>query len=165
MSWDVIVQNYRGNPPPDDELDTEPEPLGSAATVRERIDAHLPGVVWSDDLHGVFVGEDFSIEFDIGDEEPVTTIMLSVRGGGDAFGALKSFAVPNQWSLFDCSESSFLDLDSPTAEGFEAFQEFRDRAISGGSRRSKNPAAGKKRGQPKQEGTARPKGKRKPKKD
>lgn len=165
MSWDVIVQNYRGNPPPDDDLGAEPEPLGSAAMIRKQIDAHLPGVVWSDALHGVFESEDFSIEFDIGDEKPITAIMLSVRGGGDAFGAIKAFAVPNQWSLFDCSESTFLDLESSTAEGFEAFQEYRDRALPRGSRRSKNPPAGKKRGQTNQEGTAKPKGKRRPKKD
>lgn len=165
MSWDVIVQNYGGNPPPDDELDAPPAPLGSAKEIRKRIDAHLPGVAWSDELRGVYEGDEFSIEFDIGEEEPITTVMLSVHGGGDAFGAIKSFAVPNRWSLFDCSESTFLDLEGSTAEGFEGFQEYRDRALPRGSTRSKTPPAAKKRGQSGQKGAQAKKKKGKPKKD
>lgn len=163
MSWDVMVQNFRGNPPADDDLESEPEPLGTAAAIRKRIDAHLPGIDWSDSQYGIYENPDFSIEFEIGNEKPITHIMLSVRGGGEAFAALKSFAVPNKWSLFDCSESTFLDLSISTAPGFEGFQELRDRALPKAGRKSKKTSPKKKRSQPAPKSTARPKSKRKPK--
>lgn len=139
MSWDVLVQNFEGNPPPVDELN-DGLPLGTAASIRKKIDKHLSGVQWSDGLNGFYEEDAFSIEFNIPEEAPVTCIMLAVRGGGEAFAALKSFAVPNKWSLFDCSESDFLDLGSAEASGFAAFQEFRDRAIRRKNRGAK-PAA------------------------
>ena len=119
-------------------------------------DDELPGVDWSDEQKGFFETEDFSIEFSIPEERPITCIMLAVRGGGDAFGALKALALPNKWSLFDCSESDFLDLNRPTADSFEAFQNFRDRALKQTSRRTppkkqkpKQPTAKKKAVRPK----------------
>lgn len=164
MSWDVIVQNYQGNPPSDDDLSREPEPLGTAAAIRKRIDKHLPGVVWTDPKYGVFEESDFSIEFDIGGEKPITHITLSVRGGGKAFAALKSFAQPNKWSLFDCSESTFLDLESSTPEGFLEFQRYRDRVLPKGIRRSKAAAKGNLPIPSKPKKKEKPKAKRNPKK-
>ena len=160
MSWDVLVQNFEGHPPPVDEL-KEGLPLGKAETVRKKIDKHLPGVDWSDGQNGFYEADAFSIEFSISDEQPVTCLTLAVRGGGAAFAALKSFAVPNKWSLFDCSESDFLDLDSEAASGFEAFQEFRERAI-GPKNRGTRPTvrqANRKKEAPKKK-AANPKAKR-----
>lgn len=160
MSWDVIVQNYEGNPPSDDDLSREPEPLGTAAAIRKRIDKDLPGVVWTDPMYGRFEGPDFSIEFEIGAEKPITHIMLSVRGSGNAFAALKSFAKPNKWSLYDCSESTFLDLESAAAEGFQEFQRYRDRVLPKSSRRSKAAAEVNPPAKSKAKKNAKPKPKR-----
>lgn len=165
MSWEVIVQNYRGNPPLDDDLCIEPEPLGTAGTIRKKIDKYLGGVVWSDSIHGIFEGEDFSIEFDIGDKKPITHIMLSVRGGGGAFTALKTFCKPNMWSLFDCSDSTFLDLESSTAASFTEFQEYRDRVMSKGNRGAKGTSHARKRGDSQLNDVVKPKAKRSQKRE
>ncbi|HEY8505758.1 MAG TPA: hypothetical protein VIL46_14330 [Gemmataceae bacterium] len=148
MSWDVLVQNYGGNPPPGGEaLDgPAPEPLGAASEIRQKIDAHLPGVVWSDARHGVFEGDGFSVEFDIGAEKPIDHVMLSVRGSGEALGALVRFAKPNRWSLFDLSEGEFIDLDDPAAAGWEGFQAYRDRVIPKVARPRKSGPKAKKPG-------------------
>jgi hypothetical protein len=165
MSWDLIVQNFQGNPPSDDDLGAEPEPLGTAASIRKRIDTHLPGVVWSDSLHGLFERQGVSIEFEISNDKPITAVVLSVRGTGDAYAALKSFAVPNQWSLFDCSESSFIDLDTVAATGFEEFQEYRDRVIPTKRKKtSKKKSASKARGTATSKDAVSASRKRKPKK-
>ena len=168
MSWDVLVQNYGGNPPAADELADapDPKPLGTADSIRKKIDAHLPGVVWSDARNGIFDGEDYSNEFEIGDEKPIDHVMLNVRGGGDAIAALVAFAKPNRWSLFDLSESDFLDLDNPSAAGWEGFQEFRDRAIPASARRRAEPAlkAKRPRNPASKKSKAKPKGGRRPKK-
>ncbi len=75
------------------------------------------------------MGEGFSLEFNIGKDDPVETIMLHVRGGGDAIAAMLKFCQPNNWSLFDCSTSEFIDPENPSQEGWEGFQEFRDKVV------------------------------------
>ena len=139
MSWDVLVLNYGGKLSPEEMLEAEPVgPLGRAAQVRRRITKYLPGVDWSDPAWGVYERDGFTIEFNAGNEDPVESIMLHVRGGGDAIAALLRFASPNGWSLLDCSTSEFLDPASPSVEGWEEFQTFRDKAI-GPRQRKKSP--------------------------
>lgn len=129
MSWDVVVLNYGGKLSPHEMLDADPVgPLGAAAQVRRRIAKHLPSVDWSDPAAGFYEGDGFTIEFNAGDEDPIDSMLLHVRGRGDAIAALVRFAKPNGWSLLDCSTSEFLDPDSPSAEGWEGFQAARDKA-------------------------------------
>jgi hypothetical protein len=44
--------------------------MGTLAEVRARINACIPGVDWSDPSWGVYDGDGFSYEFNIGSEEP-----------------------------------------------------------------------------------------------
>jgi hypothetical protein len=133
MSWDVVAFNYDGSPPADTEEMGEfpdPQPLGDAATVRDAVSRHLQGVDWSDETCGSYDGEGFSIEFRIlGDEDPVTALMLHVYGGGDAIAALLQFGAPNKWSFLDCSTNAFIDPADPSQEGWEGFQEYRDKMV------------------------------------
>lgn len=132
MSWDVLVLNYHGSPPADmDEMAEagDPDPLGKSATVRKAISKHLPGVDWSTPRFGIYWDEELSIEFDMGKDDPVTSIMLLVQGSGDAVAAMLQFAIPNNWSLFDCSSSEFINPEAPSQAGWEGFQEYRDKVL------------------------------------
>jgi hypothetical protein len=162
MSWDVMVFNYGGQPPSLDQMADAPPvgPLGPAAQVRKRIAAHLPGIDWTDPTWGIYEGDGFSIEFNTGKDDPIDSIMLHVRGGGDAISAMLTFANPNGWSLLDCSTGEFLDPERPSSEGWEGFQEYRDKAL--GSRAGKKPKG--KGSKPKGKG-GKPKGKGKRKED
>ncbi|MFL5733038.1 MAG: hypothetical protein ACJ78Q_07525, partial [Chloroflexia bacterium] len=73
MSWDVMVFDFNGPPPDLNEAppDYQPPVMGSAAQVRERISAHLPGVDWSDPTWGDYLGEGFTIEFNMGRRETI----------------------------------------------------------------------------------------------
>ena len=128
MSWDVVVFNCHGNPPahtndfPEDHV---PDPLGTAEEVREAISRVLPNVDWSDPEVGVYFDADLSLEFNVR-EEPTVHLMIHVRGSGDALGVLVRLAMPNQWSLVDCSTGKFLDLANPSPESWQGFQDFRD---------------------------------------
>src|SRR5262245_32541772 len=139
MSWDVMVFNYGGKPPSPDRMADAPPvgPLGPAAQVRKRIAAQLPGVDWTDPTWGLYDGDGFSIEFNTGNDDPIDSIMLHVRGGGDAIPAMLTFANPNGWSLLDCSTGEFLDPTNPSSEGWVGFQRFRDKAL--GSPGAKKP--------------------------
>jgi hypothetical protein len=96
MSWDVMVLNLGGKPPPCDTADADPVgPLGTAAQVRRRITKHLPGVDWSESGWGVYDGDGFTIEFNTEDDDPIDSLMLHVRGGGACIAVLLRFANPN----------------------------------------------------------------------
>jgi hypothetical protein len=131
MSWDVMIFNTRGKqPPPIAEFkESDCEPLGPAAVIRQQLSQLLPGIDWSDTTWGIYDGDGFSIEFNAGEDDPIGDMMLHVRGGGDAIAAIVTFARPLGWSAFDCSEGEFLDLENPSQAGWEGFQAFRDKAI------------------------------------
>lgn len=129
MSWDVLVMNYGGEPPREIAEADPVGPLGLAEEVRSRIDQHLPGIDWSEPTWGVYEGDGFTIEFNMGDEDPVPMIMLHVRGGGDPISAMLALANPHGWSLLDASTSQLIDPENPSAEGWEGFQGFRDKVL------------------------------------
>src|SRR5690349_14977743 len=105
MSWDVMIFKLRGKTPPSlDELqEADLLPLGPAGDVRRQISAFLEGVDWSDPAWGLYGGSGFSIEFNVGKDEPTPNMMLHVRGGGDAIADIIRFARPLGWSALDCS--------------------------------------------------------------
>lgn len=115
MSWTVVVLDYGGNPP--SSLATPDNPLGPADQVRESIAEHLPGVDWSDPAWGSYLGEGFTIEFNVGDQDPIYAITLHVHGGVNAVQAMLAFANPNGWSLWNDSAGKFLDPENPSSEG------------------------------------------------
>ena len=139
MSWDVVVINYGGKPPLPDEMAGAPPPgpLGPAAQVRGSIAAYLPGVDWSDPTWGIYEGNGFSLEFNTGKDDAIDSIMVHVRGRGDAISAMLAFANPLGWSLLDCSTGEFLDPENPSSEGWAGFQAFRDQDL--GSLERKKP--------------------------
>ncbi len=132
MSWDLMVCNYNGSPPnnfEDPSNDPKPDSLGSADNVRRSISQNLPGVDWSDPTWGTYDGDEFSIEFNTGDEDPIDSIMLHVRGSGDPITAILQFANPNKWTLKDLTTGEYLDPENPSPEGWKNFQDFRDNAL------------------------------------
>ena len=155
MSWDVYVWNYDGNQPSDDvaariwysSQDEEaaedayghlpplseemaaaatPKVMGTPAEVRAKIDAHLPGVEWSDDYGGLYSGDGFTFEIDVGGQSQLDGFLVVIRGSGDAVGALLQFATPNSWSLFDTTTEDFIDPENPSDAGWTTWQEAQD---------------------------------------
>ena len=140
MSWDVIVYNYNGSPPKDFKNlpdDHKPDPLGPASTVRKTISENLPDVDWSDPTWGIYDSDEFSIEINTGEEDPIESLILHVRGSGDVITAMLQFAIPNNWSLLDISTGKFLDPDNPSQQGWEDFQAHRDKIIDRYSKEDK----------------------------
>jgi len=133
MSWDVMVFDLAGAAPSEVDFgaDFKPHPMGGAGEVRARISKHLGAVDWSDPTWGIYEGDGFSFEFNMGKEAETNSFMVHVRGGGDAVASLMRFAAPNRWSLFDCTTGEFIDPANPSNEGWKAFQGFRDTVIKG----------------------------------
>jgi hypothetical protein len=131
MSWDVMIFNVRGKTPrtPEKLQESDLDPLGFAVEVLQRVSALLAEIDWSDPNWGIYKGGGFTIEFNVGKNDPIDHMMLHVRGGGDAIAAITHFARPLECSALDCSTGEFLDLDNPSQAGWEEFQEFRDKVI------------------------------------
>jgi hypothetical protein len=137
MSWDVVIVDSGGKTaacPITDLDDSDFNPLGPADEVRDKLSSHLPGIDWSDPAWGIFRGDGFSIEFNVLEDDPIQSIMLHVRGGGDAISAIMSFVRPLGWSALDCSTGEFLDPNNPSQEGWNGFQAYRDKIFKKGQK-------------------------------
>jgi hypothetical protein len=133
MSWDVSVFASDAPPPPVAKMrvDWKGAILGPAATVRATISAALPGVDWTKPTWGRFRGNGFSLEFNMGKDDPTDGFMIHVRGGGDAVTCLMQIASRCGWYLLDTSTGEWMHHAEDPEAGWEGFQAFRDSVING----------------------------------
>jgi hypothetical protein len=131
MSWDVSVVAAKSPPLRVAEMpdDWRGELLGSAAEVRSKISACLPTVDWSDVTWGIYEGDGFSFEFNVGSKDPSDGFMIHVRGGGDAITPLLELSERWGWYLLDCSQGEWLHHCSEAGAGWQGFQAYRDRVM------------------------------------
>jgi hypothetical protein len=133
MSWDVLFMDL---PPGAESVsdmpgDFAPAPLGARKDIIARIQARIPEVDFRDPAWGLLEGPEFSIELNLGAKEVADSLMLHVRGGSSALGAVRTIAEALDRRAFDCQTGELLDLDSPEAEAsFAEWRRFRDRVVS-----------------------------------
>lgn len=131
MSWDVVFVAMPPGARSLAELVDAPAPLGSRAEVIGAIQAAAPTVDFHDPAWGRLDAERFSIEFAVGDDDPVVSLMLHVHGGDGALGVIAAVAQALGQPPIDCSDGTVLDVASPAAAAsFAAWQAYRDRIIS-----------------------------------
>jgi hypothetical protein len=132
MSWDISLFNA----PPGitiEEIsrDYDPAPLGSVPEILDRLQAAFVDLDLSDPTWGDLERAAWSIEFNIGSEDPVQSIMLHVRGGGDdVVQVVRKTAHILGCRAFDCSSGEF--IESGARDGWADFQAYRDRLIDRG---------------------------------
>lgn len=141
MSWDVLIVDA----PPgirsasDCPADFVSRPLGAAADVLDRLRA-LPGIDLTDPAWGLLRGAGWSIELNIGADDPITSIMLHVRGGGDdVLPVIARIAAVVGGRALDTSDGDFLTDDHTGAESWHRFQQYRDQLFP---QESGGPATG-----------------------
>ena len=81
---DVILMATQGQPPSMANMpkDWHPDPIGPLGKVQAMISDCLPGTKWFQrTTTGLCIGECFAFEFNIRENEPVTSIQVSVRRG------------------------------------------------------------------------------------
>jgi hypothetical protein len=126
LSWDVLLLRL-----PDDNASLEdipgegPPPLGSRDQVHARVRAGFPDVDLTDPTWGELLGPTWSMELNIGDDDPVVTIMLHIRGGGDdAVAAALRLAEVLDCHAYDLATGDVLEPGGPN--GWQTFQAYRD---------------------------------------
>lgn len=129
MSWDVLFQPLPPGVRSIAEIpeDFAPGALCTRAELIEKVRAIAPMVDFRDPAWGVIEGDDFSIEINVGDEDPVGGFMLHVRGSDGALGVIRLLSEALGCAPIDCSEGELLDLHTPdVAAGLRAWRAFRD---------------------------------------
>ena len=131
MSWDVFLFNA---PPEVKSLSDLPSdfantPLGAKDEVIAKLSCALE-IDFSDRSWGIHNTESYSIEFNMG-SDPVESIMLHVRGGGDAaMGAIRAAADALGVRALDCSTGEWIDFESPDADdSWRRWQAYRDKIV------------------------------------
>jgi hypothetical protein len=132
MSWDVQV-NAAGAPPPvvaEMPGDWQGIPLGSAAAVRDKISAALPGIEWKEaGSWGSYSFGNLSSEFNLGEEDPVEGLMVHVYGAGDPVQILRDLASRFDWYLLDISAGEWMHHMPDPNSGWESFQGYLDQIV------------------------------------
>ncbi|KUN76626.1 hypothetical protein [Streptomyces griseoruber] len=131
MSWDVLLLRLPDNVTSVHELpgDHTPPPLGSLHDVLATVARAVPDADLTDPTWGELLGPTWSMELNIGDEDPVDSIMLHLRGSGDdVLTPVFRLAETLGCKVFDCAESGLISAGQTS--GRHAYQQFRDR-VSG----------------------------------
>lgn len=137
MSYDLILYRPVG-PVSDfaklmDEDDFEPPPMGSPGDVMAAIKRGFPNTDWSNDGWGHFDGRGYRIDFHVGEESPVRSLMLNLYGDHAFLKDVAALCRNQGWQAHDPQTGKFLDLSNPSAEGVERFERFLEQVAEGGT--------------------------------
>jgi hypothetical protein len=128
VSWDVLLLRLPGPVTSvEDARDHDDMPVGRKAWVLDTVRRALPEADLTDPAWGQVEGPGWSIELNIGSDDPVDATMLHVRGGGDdVLAPISRLAGELGCRVLDCSEGDLISFPRQ-ASGWHAFQESRDR--------------------------------------
>ncbi|WP_166832125.1 hypothetical protein [Thalassoroseus pseudoceratinae] len=131
MSWDVSVMKFSQpyasvEDIPDDETTS---PIGTLSHVHAAVTRHFPGTDWNNAAWGIFDSPLGSIEFNLGKDDPATSMMLHVRASNEIVQPIVALCREEGWTALDCSTGEFLESTEDPTAGIDGWREYRDRAI------------------------------------
>ncbi len=131
MSWDVLIQDLPGGVErvADIPEDFRPSKLGSRAELIAAIRVVLPAANFSNPAWGTLDEADYSIEFSVGEDEEVGSIMLHVRGGDAAAAAIDKLLTHLGRRALDCGAGEFFEFDGQSAEDLRRWRAQRDKVM------------------------------------
>lgn len=137
MSWDIFVQDL---PPglstvedfPDDFV---PGSIGRRSEIVAGIQGVVPDVDFTDPTWGRIEGPDYSIEVNLGDEDPVTSFAFHIHGGEMAAGVVADILDRLQLRAIDPQSDSGLFDEATAEESLRRWRAYRDQAIAQADRR------------------------------
>ncbi|MFE7958506.1 hypothetical protein [Streptomyces sp. NPDC057413] len=141
MSWDILLLPLPADIVSIDDLpaEHEPPPIGSRSSVHEALRSAVSEIDLTDPTWGEVLGPTWVIELGIGEDDPVESVMLHVRGGGDdVLPVIFRMSQVLGCRPFDCSTGELLADDSRA--GWTAFQAFRAGSADQGMTRSAGTA-------------------------
>ena len=135
VSWDLLVFRVPDGVVSFGELgndfDVADDPLGVREVVVGRIRDVAPMVDFSDQRWGVIDDSRCVMELNMGNEDPIESIMLHVRGGHDAPGVIAALLTGLDCQAFDLQTGEFFDTSTAEAS-FVTWSAYRDRVLRQG---------------------------------
>lgn len=112
MTWDVLLLRVRpGIETAEDLTEDAVVPLGAPAAVRAAILATCPRTRFGDEITGQLQADGHTLEFSLGDEDPVRGILLLISGEpARALETITALCAANNWSAFDMNTEEFIEL-------------------------------------------------------
>ena len=131
MSWDVSILKFSRpyTSVADIDDDEQPQDLGPVTEVHGAVKAVFAEVDFGDAAWGRWESEIGSIEFNIGRENPVQSMMLHVRAEPEVVPRIVELCRANGWRAIDCNDGEFLDHGPDPAKGLLEWAAYRDRVI------------------------------------
>ena len=118
MSWDIVLFNSRQKINSVEEMDdSQLEPTDFCAVLEN----HFKQIIKNDN-HREIKGKDFTIDY-YTDDEKVSNKMLSLYGENGIY-ELVVLARKYKWQIFDTELEQMVDLDNPSNNGYENFQNY-----------------------------------------
>jgi hypothetical protein len=112
MSWDLLVQDWGDVKTLTDIPDNyEPKPIGSRSEIIARILEIEPLVDFTDSTMGRLENDQFSIEFNLGNEEIISSFALHVRGNELAIPFIGQVLSKLNLRAADGSSGDFFDIE------------------------------------------------------
>lgn len=131
VSWDIFVQDIPAAATSVGDIpdDFTPRTLGNREDVIRRILEVVPTAVFDKPSWGTFDCEDFSVEFNMGDNEELDSFALHIRGGDTAAGLVADLLTRCGWRAFDpASDSGIFDVRS-AVDSLARWRTYRNRVI------------------------------------
>jgi hypothetical protein len=130
VSWDISIMDLPSDAASVADIpdDFQPEPLGNRVELIAAIRDVAPSADFSDPSWGELATPDFVIEFNMGSEEVVDSMMVHVRGGGPVVDFIDALLTRLGHRAIDCSEGEFF-MSEASGESFRAWQAYRDSVI------------------------------------
>jgi hypothetical protein len=124
MSWDVLLINSAMQV--DIDSDDYPE-FTSRMEFIEKVSASIPESDWSDPTIGIVDSDLAVMEFEVGDEEEIgATVLVNIYGGENPVEEIARLCKENQWQAYDIASESYIDLDTPVSDTWNAYQASRE---------------------------------------
>ncbi len=118
MSWDIFLFNTKQKVNAVEQLDETQFELTDFSTAFEE---HFKQIN-SDGNQREIKGKDFTIDYFV-DDEPVGIKMVSLYGENGLY-ELVMLAKEHSWLIFDTGLGEMIDLENPSASGYNNFQAY-----------------------------------------
>jgi len=131
MSWDVYIQDFGNyNRIEDIPEDFQPKTIGDKLDIISKIKEIAPDLNDSDNSWLILENNKFSIEFNIGKNDSLDSIMLHIRGDESVIGFINELISKLQLRAVDMATGEFINFSSHL-EGLRLWTEYRDFIMKG----------------------------------
>ncbi|MEX1120753.1 MAG: hypothetical protein WED82_01375 [Balneolales bacterium] len=126
MSWDVSIIKFSKTYSAVDEIpeDEQPLPLGSIDSVHEAVLEFFPTTDWTDPAWGIFDSKYGSIEFNLGNDDPATSMMLHVRASNEIVFPIVELCRKYNWAALDCTSGDILNSSETPEKGLVTWRKY-----------------------------------------